>query len=301
MSSGSAATRGNVRIGLSGWTCKSWRRRFYPKGLPHKQELAHIASVFSTVEINGTFYSMQSPDSFGRWGEATPDDFVLAVKGPRFLTHMTGRRDPMSAAVATLKAVAKEAASCTLCPLYRNATQTVFGEGLARASIMIMMVGEQPGDQEDLAGHPVVGPAGKIIDRAMAEAGLDRRRVYLVNAVKHFKNEPRGKKRLHKKPNRYEVEVCRVWPRQEIELVRPQLILAMGVTAAVALAGRSVVLSEERSKVIELADGQRGMVTVHPSSILRMPEQEARHASVAALVADLKAARKQVQKLAAAA
>jgi uracil-DNA glycosylase family protein len=197
----------------------------------------------------------------------------------------------MPAAAPLLKAVAKEAASCTLCPLYRNATQTVFGEGAARARIML--VGEQPGDQEDLAGHPFVGPAGEVLDRAMAEAGLDRRKVWLTNAVKHFKNEPRGKKRLHKRPNRYEVEVCRVWLRQEISLVRPQLILALGVTAAVALTGRPVVLSRERGRAIELADGQRGMVTTHPSSILRMPDQKARHAAFAALVKDLKAAARQ--------
>ena len=197
----------------------------------------------------------------------------------------------MPATATLLKTVAKEASACTLCPLYRNATQTVFGEGAARARVML--VGEQPGDQEDLAGHPFVGPAGKVLDRAMAEAGLDRKKVYLTNAVKHFKNEPRGKKRLHKRPNRYEVEVCRVWLRQEISLVRPQLILALGVTAAVALAGRPVVLSRERGRVIELADGQRGMVTTHPSSILRMPDQKARHAAFAALVKDLKAAAKQ--------
>jgi DNA polymerase len=197
----------------------------------------------------------------------------------------------MPAAATLLKTVAKEAASCTLCPLYRNATQTVFGEGAARASIML--VGEQPGDQEDLAGHPFVGPAGKVLDRAMAEAGVDRKKVWLTNAVKHFKNEPRGKKRMHKRPNRYEVEVCRVWLRQEISLVKPKLILALGVTAAVALAGRPVVLSRERGRVIEFADGLRGMVTTHPSSILRMPDQKARHAAFAALVKDLKAAAKQ--------
>jgi uracil-DNA glycosylase family protein len=197
----------------------------------------------------------------------------------------------MPAAATLLKTVAKEAASCTLCPLYRHATQTVFGEGAARAPIML--VGEQPGDQEDLAGHPFVGPAGKVLDRAMAEAGLDRKKVWLTNAVKHFKNEPRGKKRLHKRPNRYEVEVCRVWLREEISLVKPQLILALGVTAAVALAGRPVVLSRERGRVIAFTDGQRGMVTTHPSSILRMPDQKARHAAFAALVKDLKAAAKQ--------
>ena len=148
----------------------------------------------------------------------------------------------MSSAQVRIGLVAKKAAACTLCPLYRHATQTVFGEGPPGAAIM--MVGEQPGDQEDLAGHPFVGPAGKLLDRAMAEAGLDRRKVYLTNAVKHFKNEPRGKKRLHKRPNRYEVEVCRVWLRQEIDIVRPKLILALGVTAAAALAGRPVVLSK---------------------------------------------------------
>jgi uracil-DNA glycosylase len=194
-------------------------------------------------------------------------------------------------AAGQLKRVAKEAAACTRCPLYRHATQTVFGEGPARASIML--VGEQPGDQEDLAGRPFVGPAGRLLDRALAEAGVDRAKIYVTNAVKHFKNEPRGKKRLHKRPNRYEVEVCRVWLSQEISLVRPQLILALGVTAAVALAGRPVVLSRERGKVIEFADGQRGMVTVHPSSLLRMPDQAARHAAFAALVKDLKAAVKQ--------
>ena len=197
----------------------------------------------------------------------------------------------MAAAAALLKAVAREAAACTLCPLYRNATQTVFGEGAARAKLML--VGEQPGDQEDLAGHPFVGPAGKVLERAMVDAGMERRKVWLTNAVKHFKNEPRGKKRLHKRPNRYEVEVCRVWLRQEISLVKPQLILALGVTAAVALAGRPVVLSRERGRVIELADGQRGMVTSHPSSILRIPDQKARHAAFAALVKDLKEAVKQ--------
>jgi uracil-DNA glycosylase len=164
----------------------------------------------------------------------------------------------------------------------------VFGEG--KVGAVIMMVGEQPGDQEDLAGRPFIGPAGRLLDRALADAGIDRAKVYVTNAVKHFKNEPRGKKRLHKRPNRYEVEVCRVWLKQEIELVRPQLILALGVTAAEALAGRSVVLSRERGKVIELADGQRGMVTVHPSSLLRMPDQASRHAAFAALVKDLKLA-----------
>jgi DNA polymerase len=195
---------------------------------------------------------------------------------------------PEGQTIAQLRA---EARTCRRCPLYRNATQTVFGEGASHATIVF--VGEQPGDQEDLQGKPFVGPAGRLFDRALVEAGIERQKTYVTNAVKHFKFEPRGKKRLHKRPNRYEVEVCRVWLRQEISLVKPQLILALGVTAAVALAGRPVVLSRERGRVIELADGQRGMVTTHPSSILRMPDQKARHAAFAALVKDLKSAVKQ--------
>jgi uracil-DNA glycosylase len=195
---------------------------------------------------------------------------------------------------SSLAKVAEEAKTCTRCTLYRNATQTVFGEG--PVGVPLMLVGEQPGDQEDLAGKPFVGPAGKMLDRALVEAGVDRTQVYVTNAVKHFKNEPRGKRRLHKKPNRYEVEVCRVWLSQEITLVRPRLILAMGVTAAVALAGRAVTLSRERGKEIAFVDGQRGMVTIHPSSILRVPDQAGRHKAYAGLVKDLKLALKAAAK-----
>jgi DNA polymerase len=184
--------------------------------------------------------------------------------------------------------VAGKAKACTRCSLYRNATQTVFGEGPVRAKIML--VGEQPGDQEDLAGKPFVGPAGKILDRALADAGIERRRVYVTNAVKHFKNEPRGKKRLHKKPNRYEVEVCKVWLTQEIALVRPRLILAMGVTAAMALAGRAITLSRERGRELVFEEGSRGMVTLHPSAILRVPDSAGRRKAYSGLVKDLKLA-----------
>lgn len=196
----------------------------------------------------------------------------------------------MKGRAAQLKRTAKEAAACTRCPLYRHATQTVFGEGPVGAAIM--MVGEQPGDQEDRAGRPFVGPAGKVLDRALAAAGIDREEVYLTNAVKHFKNEPRGKKRLHKRPNRYETEVCKVWIDKEISLVRPQLILALGVTAAQSLTGRrTIVLSRERGRVLELPDGRRGMVTPHPSAILRMPDEAARRAGFSALVKDLRMAK----------
>ena len=198
-----------------------------------------------------------------------------------------------TAAAAKLAQVAQEAKRCTRCPLYRNATQTVFGEGPVGAKLML--VGEQPGDQEDIAGHPFVGPAGRILDRALVDAGIDRTQVYVTNVVKHFKNEPRGKKRLHKKPNWYEVEVCKVWLAQEISLVKPGLVLAMGVTAAEALAGRPMTLARERGKEVSLGEGQRGMVTVHPSSILRVPDRAARHKAYAGLVEDLKLALKAFQ------
>jgi DNA polymerase len=191
---------------------------------------------------------------------------------------------------AKLNRLAREAKDCTRCPLYKNATQTVFGEG--PVGVQLMLIGEQPGDQEDLAGRPFVGPAGKMLDRALAEAGVDRTKVYVTNIVKHFKNEPRGKRRLHKKPNRYEVEVCKIWFDQELAMVRPQLVVAMGVTAASALAGKTVTLSRLRGQVIAFANAgnQQGMVTIHPSSILRAPGEAGRRAAYAGLVKDLKRA-----------
>jgi DNA polymerase len=196
----------------------------------------------------------------------------------------------MPTSAAKLAKVAREAKRCTRCPLYRNATQTVFGEG--PGGVPLMLVGEQPGDQEDLAGRPFVGPAGKMLDRALVEAGVDRTKVYVTNIVKHFKNEPRGKRRLHKKPNRYEVEVCKIWFDQELAMVRPQLVVAMGVTAASALAGKTVTLSRLRGQVIAFANAgnQQGMVTIHPSSILRAPDEAGRRAAYAVLVKDLKRA-----------
>ena len=191
---------------------------------------------------------------------------------------------------AALVALAEDAKSCTRCPLYRNATQTVFGEGAANHPIM--MVGEQPGDQEDLAGHPFVGPAGKMLDRAFAEAGVERTATYLTNVVKHFKNEPRGKKRLHRRPDQDEIDICRWWLDREIALVQPKLIVALGVTAAEALTRKRVVISRLRGSAIELPSGHRGLVTTHPSAILRVPDSAGRHAAFKALVKDLKTALK---------
>jgi DNA polymerase len=176
--------------------------------------------------------------------------------------------------------------------LYRNATQTVFGEGPVGATIML--VGEQPGDQEDLQGRPFVGPAGKMLDRALADAGIDRATIYVTNAVKHFKFEPRGKKRLHKKPSVGEIEACRWWLEQEIELVRPAITVALGATAARALIGRTVTLARWRGRIAELRPGLAGLVTIHPSFLLRVPDADARAREYKSFVADLRLIVRQV-------
>jgi uracil-DNA glycosylase family protein len=191
----------------------------------------------------------------------------------------------LAQAFATLR---NEAASCRRCPLWRDATQTVFGEGPADAEMML--VGEQPGHEEDLAGRPFVGPAGRILDRALAEAGIDRGRIYLTNAVKHFKHEPRGKRRLHKKPNAGEIEACRWWIDNERKLVRPRTIVALGVTAAGAVLGKPVVIGRVRGSPV-VADGASVWVTVHPSSLLRLPDRESRRREFARFVEDLALAR----------
>lgn len=183
-------------------------------------------------------------------------------------------------------ALAAKATGCTRCPLYRDATQTVFGEGPTGATLML--VGEQPGDQEDRAGRPFVGPAGKLLDRALVAAGIDRVDVYVTNVVKHFKHERRGKRRLHKRPNREEIDICRWWLDLELQTVRPRLVIALGVTAASALAGRAVVLSRVHRKPMDFTGGLRGMAIQHPSALLRIPESEARHRAFDAFVADLR-------------
>jgi DNA polymerase len=185
---------------------------------------------------------------------------------------------------ATLVEIAADAAGCRRCPLYRNATQTVFGEGRTRAPVML--VGEQPGDAEDIAGLPFVGPAGRVLDRALAEAGIDRNRLYVTNAVKHFKNVPRGKRRIHQKPNAYEIERCRWWLDLELELVKPRLTVALGATAAGALAGRTVTIAKLRGEPVALREGLDCLVTVHPSYILRLRD-ETRRREYGRFIADL--------------
>src|SRR4051794_21513617 len=185
----------------------------------------------------------------------------------------------------SLPAVREAAQDCRACHLYERATQTVFGEGPSKAEVM--MVGEQPGDAEDVQGHPFVGPAGQLLDRALAEAGIDRGRVYVTNVVKHFKWEPRGKRRIHAKPNSAEIAACRPWLETEIALVKPRVLVCLGATAAQALLGRSFKVSQQRGRFVESPLAPRVTATVHPSSILRAPDEQARRAEMERFVADL--------------
>ena len=188
----------------------------------------------------------------------------------------------------TLKALREAARSCRGCPLWQNATQTVFGEGDSHARLIL--VGEQPGDREDLEGRPFVGPAGALLDRCLIEAGIDRDVVYVTNAVKHFKWEPRGKRRIHKKPSAREQAACRPWFNAEIEAVHPALVVCLGATAAQSLLGRAFRVTQDRGKVLHAPGLPPILATVHPSSILRAPDDEARHEARAGFVADLQKA-----------
>jgi len=192
---------------------------------------------------------------------------------------------PDTLSLATMR---EAAARCTACYLYKRATQTVFGEGPKRAAMML--VGEQPGDYEDVAGKPFVGPAGKIMDRALEDAGIDRSQIYVTNAVKHFKWEPRGKRRLHQKPNSREIAACRPWLEAELRIIKPNLVVAMGATAAQTIFGPAFRVTRERGKVLSSKFAPRVLATVHPSSLLRQPDEESREREYKHFVADLRAA-----------
>src|SRR5215470_15831777 len=198
---------------------------------------------------------------------------------------------PDTSSLATMR---EAAAHCTACHLYKRATQTVFGEGPSGATMML--VGEQPGDYEDVAGKPFVGPAGKIMDQALEEAGIDRSQVYVTNAVKHFKWEPRGKRRIHQKPNSREIAACRPWLEAELRIVRPKLVVAMGATAAQTIFGPAFRVTRERGKVLSSKLAPKVLATVHPSSLLRQPDEESRKREYERFVADLRAARKVASK-----
>jgi uracil-DNA glycosylase len=186
----------------------------------------------------------------------------------------------------TIPALQKAAKNCRACDLWKRGTQTVFGEGAPNAKVVF--VGEQPGDREDQEGKPFVGPAGGLLDKALVEAGIDRKKVYVTNAVKHFKWEPRGKRRIHKKPNAAEIAACRPWLDAEIAVVKPKVVVCLGATAAQALLGRDFRVTQHRGEFLESPLAPFVMATVHPSSILRAPDDETRHAEMRRFVADLR-------------
>lgn len=198
---------------------------------------------------------------------------------------------PKSNSLTTVREAAK---CCTACPLYKNATQTVFGEGPKTAKMIL--IGEQPGDQEDVVGKPFVGPAGRIMNRALEQAGIDRKQVYVTNAVKHFKWKPRGKRRIHQKPNSRDIAACRPWLETEMRLVRPELVVVMGATAAQTIFGPSFRVTRERGKILSSEFAPKVVATVHPSSLLRQPDEESREREYKNFVADLRVARKAAEK-----
>ena len=200
----------------------------------------------------------------------------------------TARAEVGGNSEAAWAALRDEAMSCTRCPLFKDATQTVFGDGPVSAKLMF--VGEQPGDQEDLAGKPFIGPAGQVFDRALGQAGIDRSTVYVTNAVKHFKYEQRGKRRIHAKPGAGEIEACRWWIEQEQMIVRPEVSVALGATAARSLFGRAVTIGKERSRPLDLPAGGRALITVHPSYLLRLHDKAQAADEFARFVDDLKQA-----------
>lgn len=185
---------------------------------------------------------------------------------------------------------------CHRCPLYKDATQAVPGEGSARADVML--VGEQPGDKEDLAGKPFVGPAGRMLDKALEDAGIDRKATFVTNAVKHFKHEMRGKRRLHKRPNSYEIDQCKWWLEIERAIIKPDVIVALGATAARSVLGKTVTITKTRGRPLTLADGTAAFVTIHPSLLLRLPDEESKEREYRAFVADLKQVARTLKKAA---
>jgi uracil-DNA glycosylase family protein len=221
----------------------------------------------------------------------------VALEGLKHALDAERAIEPRSNTRAAWEALLEDARGCTRCELYKCGTQTVFGEGPLDATILF--VGEQPGDQEDLAGRPFVGPAGAVFDEALEQAGIDRSTVYVTNAVKHFKFILRGKRRIHNKPDAGEIIACRWWLEQERELIRPPLTVALGATAARSLIGKVVTIGKARGAPLALADGSECWVTVHPSSLLRIPDREGRREARAMFVADLDKIKRRAEVLAA--
>ena len=269
---------------------------------------AYYASVFNPARLNPRLMRGHMPKKYWRnMPESRDIPALVAAAAPRaeamlaaepteparkgrvvLLPHAQHRASGPSPRPTSLEAAREAAAGCRSCPLWEPATQTVFGEGPKTAPVML--VGEQPGDWEDLEGRPFVGPAGQLLDRALAEAGLDRTALYLTNAVKHFKFTLRGKRRIHQRPDTGEVEHCRFWVELERELVKPRLVVALGATAARSLLGRDVTIGQERGRILPFEAESELLVTVHPSYILRQPTAERQAAEYARLVRELRLA-----------
>lgn len=252
----------------------------------------YYASIFNPARLKVKAMQKEMPKKYWRnMPETVLVPGLIAAAGTRTQAMI----DAGAVAPGSLAALAQDARACTRCPLYKPATQTVFGEGPETAPLMF--VGEQPGDQEDLAGRPFVGPAGQMFDRALAEAGIDRGTAYVTNAVKHFKFEPRGKRRIHQKPEAPEIKACGFWLEQERTLVRPKLVVALGATAARALLGRGVTIGRTRGEPIPMADGSELWITIHPSYLLRIEDQQAARSEYDRFVSDLVTIRDRVAAL----
>jgi DNA polymerase len=265
---------------------------------------AHYAFVFDAALPRQDWSNQPDPAALsdlmraaGLGAEAMLEQELRSPKElPLGPVRMRSREAGPGAAGASLAEAAQESAHCRRCHLWERATQTVFGEGPAGAQLML--IGEQPGDQEDVIGRPFVGPAGRLLDRALEEAGIDRRTVYVTNAVKHFKFEPRGKRRIHQKPEGPEIVACKHWLDIERAEVRPALMVLMGATAARAVMGRTVTIGRERGRPIAVSERETALVTVHPSFLLRLPDEEAKAREYRAFVADLRQAKALAEDLA---
>jgi uracil-DNA glycosylase len=246
----------------------------------------YYASTFNPARVKIGAMMKEMPKKY--W-KNMPETALI----PELVAAAQGRESTMISAPSapsdtSLDRLREEAMHCQRCPLWKPATQTVFGEGPADAKLML--VGEQPGDQEDMAGHPFVGPAGQMLDRALIEAGIDRSQIYITNAVKHFKYEPRGKRRIHARPNTGEIIACRWWIDQERAMVQPEVVVALGATAAHSLLGKAVTIKATRETPTTLSDGSRLHVTIHPSYLLRLEDAAAAQTEYARFVADLRSA-----------
>ena len=266
-----------------------------PEGDPVEEVWkTYYANIFNPARVKVGAMLREMPRKYWKNMPETalvPELLATAQKRESGMIEAARARTDMGGnAQGAWEALRDEAAACTRCHLYKHATQTVFGEGPLGATMMF--VGEQPGDQEDLAGHPFVGPAGQMFDRALAAAGITREETYVTNAVKHFKFEPRGRRRIHAKPDAGEIEACRWWIEQERMLLRPKVTVALGATAARSLFGKVMTIGRERGRALRLPgdDGGEAWITVHPSYLLRLPDEAAKEAEYARFVEDLKMA-----------